>query len=125
MMYKGERNRQFPTKISTTQFAKLFILHLLNEKSYYGNEIIDEIRGRLKDNWSPSPGMIYPMLRELEAEEYIHGWWREPDKRSIRSYRITDKGIEHYNKIRLLYKPSLKDALNMLECIMKELYKSI
>ncbi len=125
MTYKGERSRQFPTKISTTQFTKLFILHLLNEKSYYGNEIIDEIRSRLKDNWAPSPGMIYPMLRELEAEEYIYGWWREPDKRSIRSYRITDSGIEHYNRIKLLYQPSLKDALKMLECIMTELYKSI
>ena len=125
MTYKGERSRQFPSKISTTQFTKLFILHLLNEKSYYGNEIIDEIKRRLKDNWAPSPGMIYPMLRELEADEYVHGCWREPDKRSIRSYRITDKGIEHYKKIILLYQPALKEALTMIECIMKELYNSI
>ena len=83
--YRNERNRQFPSKISTTSFVKLYILHLLKDKDYYGNEIIEEIKVRLDNKWEPSPGMVYPLLRELEGEGYVTGRWEEPDKRSKRS----------------------------------------
>ncbi|NBI07926.1 PadR family transcriptional regulator [Senegalia massiliensis] len=116
------RNRQFPSKLSTTQFVKLYILHLLNEKSYYGNEIIDEIKRRLKNNWEPSPGMIYPLLRDLEEKNQISGWWEEPDKRSIRHYKLTDEGYKHYNKIKLLYKDSLIDSLTIIESALSDIY---
>lgn len=121
--YKNERKRQFPTKISTTSFVKLYILHLLTEKSYYGNEIIDEIKTRLEYKWEPSPGMIYPLLRELESEDYIHGWWQEPDKRSIRHYRITDNGIAHYKKIKLLYKEGFEESMTIIKNTLLDIYK--
>lgn len=123
-MYKNERNRQFPSKISTTSFVKLYILHLLIEKSYYGNEIIDEIKTRLNNKWEPSPGMIYPLLRELEENNYIHGWWQEPDKRSIRNYKITDAGYEHYKKIKLLYKPIFEDSLTIIKNTLTDIYNN-
>lgn len=122
-MQKNERNRQFPSKISTTSFAKLYILHLLNERSYYGNEIIDEIKKRLNNLWEPSPGMIYPMLRNLESEGYITGWWAEPDRRSIKHYKLTPDGFEHYKKIKLLYKSDVQDSLALLKYIMSDIYK--
>ncbi len=121
-MYKNERNRQFPSKISTTSFVKLYILHLLIEKSYYGNELIDEIKSRLNNKWEPSPGMIYPLLRELEENNYIQGWWQEPDKRSIRHYRITDSGYDHYKKIKLLYRPIFEDSLTIIKNILTDIY---
>ena len=40
-VYIRMKNRQFPSKISTTSFVKLYILHLLKDRSYYGNEIIE------------------------------------------------------------------------------------
>lgn len=120
---KSERNRQFPTKISTTSFVKLYILHLLREKSYYGNEIIDEIKTRLENKWEPSPGMIYPLLRGLESEGYILGWWQEPDKRSIRYYRITDSGFEHYKKIKLIYKDSFEESMTIIKNTLLDIYK--
>ncbi|KPU28154.1 PadR family transcriptional regulator [Caloranaerobacter sp. TR13] len=120
---KGQRNRQFPSKISTTSFVKLYILHLLREKSYYGNEIIEEIKCRLNFKWEPSPGMVYPLLRELEENGYITGWWIEPDKRSIRKYRITNEGFEHYKKIKLLYESIFMDSLEIIKCILKDIYK--
>lgn len=119
---KDERNRQFPFKISTTSLVKLYILHLLSEKNYYGNEIIDEIKNRLRGKWEPSPGMIYPLLRDMEANGYIKGWWQEPDKRSIRYYKMTDKGFEHYKKIKLIYKPVFEDSLNIIQNIIKDIY---
>lgn len=122
MNSKGERNRQFPSKISTTSFVKLYILHLLKEKSYYGNEIIEEIKFRLNNKWEPSPGMVYPLLRELEEEGYVTGWWEEPDKRSIRRYRLTDSGYKHYQAILLQYKASFEDSLVIVQNVLKDIY---
>lgn len=119
---KNRRNRQFPSKLSTTQFVRLYILHLLMEKSYYGNELIDEIKKRMDHKWEPSPGMIYPLLRDLESNSYITGWWEEPNKRSIRHYRITDGGISYYKKIKLLYKPVIDDSLTIIQNTMKDIY---
>lgn len=121
---KNERNRQFPSKISTTSFVKLYILHLLKDRSYYGNEIIDEIRGRMNEKWEPSPGMIYPLLRELEENGYVKGWWHEPDKRSIRHYKLTDEGYEHYKKVQLLYKPIFEDSLTIIRNTLNDIYNS-
>lgn len=120
--FKSERNRQFPSKISTTSFVKLYILHLLKEKSYYGNEIIEEIKSRLHSKWEPSPGMVYPLLRELEEEGYVTGWWEEPDKRSIRRYRLTDDGYKHYQIILLQYKSSFEDSLSIVKSVLKDIY---
>lgn len=122
-VYKGERQRQFPTKISTTSFVKLYILHLLNEKQYYGNEIKDEIKKRLEGKWEPSPGMIYPLLRQLEKEGHIVGLWSEPEKRSIRTYRITDQGIKHYKVLLIQNKPSFEESLLIVKNVLKDIYE--
>ncbi len=122
MSYKNERNRQFPSKISTTSFVKLYILHLLRDRSYYGNEIIEEIKSRLDGKWEPSPGMVYPLLRELEENGYVTGWWEEPDKRSIRRYKLTDKGYKHYQIILLQYKPAFEDSLYIVQTVLKDIY---
>jgi len=119
---KNERNRQFPSKVSTTSFVKLYILHLLKEKSYYGNELIDEIKTRMNNKWEPSPGMVYPLLRELEENSYIEGWWQEPDKRSVRHYKLTDSGYNHYKKIKLLYKPIFEDSLVIVKNTLSDIY---
>lgn len=121
--YQGERSRQFPSKISTTSFVKLYILHLLKDKTSYGNEIIYEIKDRLEDRWEPSPGMVYPLLRNLETEGYIVGSWDQPDKRSIRRYRITDNGLKHYRTILLQNKPLFEDSLSIIQSVLNDIYK--
>ncbi len=120
---KPQRQRQFPTTISTTSFVKLYILHLLNENSYYGNKIKDEIKTRLDNKWEPSPGMIYPLLRQLEGDGYIVGTWDEPNKRSIRRYRITDSGIKHYKALLLQNKSSFDNSLLIIKNVLKDIYE--
>lgn len=119
----NRRQRQFPSTISTTSFVKLYILHLLNEKSYYGNEIKDEISRRLNNKWTPSPGMIYPLLNEMEENGYIRGTWDEPTKRSIRRYRITDKGIGHYKVIKGQNLSSFNNSLLIIKNVLKDIYE--
>ncbi len=121
-VYEGKRQRQFPTTIGTTTFVKIYILHLLKEKHYYGNELKDEISKRVEHKWSPSPGMIYPLLRELESSAYIEGWWDQPNKRSIRRYKITDLGIKHYNNIVLKYRSSFDDSLLIIKNVLRDIY---
>lgn len=120
---KTTRQRQFPTKISTTAFVRMYILHLLQDGSFYGNQIIDEIKIRLKNRWEPSPGMVYPLLNELESEGYIVGSWDEPNKRSIKRYRVTDKGVEQYRVLKLKNKKAIDDSLVILESILLDIYK--
>ena len=120
---KNKRQRQFPTTIGTTTFVRIYILHLLNEKHYYGNELKDEISKRVDFKWTPSPGMIYPLLRELESSSYIEGWWEEPVKRSIRRYKITDKGLEHYKVIHRQSKEAFDNSLFIIKTILSDLYK--
>lgn len=119
---QDKRQRQFPTTISTTAFVRLYILHLLNEKNLYGNKIKDEITYRLDNKWSPSPGMIYPLLRELESNGYIEGSWDEPLKRSIRRYRITDSGIKYYKVLLIKNRSSFDDSLTIIRNILKDIY---
>ncbi|NLM04761.1 MAG: PadR family transcriptional regulator [Clostridiales bacterium] len=123
MTNKNKRNRQFPSRISTTQFVKIYILYLLSQKSYYGNELIEEIKIRMDNKWEPSPGMVYPLLRELESNNYIYGWWEEPNKRSIRHYKITDEGLEHYKNIKAIYRSAFEDSLIIIKNTLRDIYK--
>lgn len=119
----SERQRQFPSTISTTSLVKLYIFHLLNEKNYYGNKLKDEISRRLKGKWSPSPGMVYPLLNQLESEGYIIGRWEEPLKRTKRIYTITDKGKDFYLIIKMHHRNSFDDSIVIIKSILKDIYK--
>ncbi|WP_027340856.1 PadR family transcriptional regulator [Halonatronum saccharophilum] len=121
--YKGKLNRQFPAKISTTAFTSIYILHLLqNYDKMYGQKILDTINQQMGTRWKPSRGMVYPLLREMEEEGYLKAWWDEPDKRSIRYYRITDKGAKHLENMKIKYKSSFKDALKIVKTAIDEIY---
>ena len=122
-MVENKRQRQFPNTIGTTSFVKLYMLHLLTTKECYGNQMKEEIESRLNYKWSPSPGMIYPLLSDMETQGYIVGQWDEPNKRSIKRYRITDKGIEHYNTLVRNYEPAFQDSLFIINTVLEDIYK--
>jgi len=65
-------------------FSRYYILSMLSERPMTGKEIIDEAARRSKNQWRPSPGLVYPLLGKLMQEGLID----EVDGR----YMITDKG---------------------------------
>lgn len=116
------RNRQFAAKISITSLMKIFILHLLSKGNLYGNQIIDQVKAKLHNKWEPSPGMIYPLLRDLEENGFVKSWWQEPDKKSIRFYRITKEGSDHLERLKIRYRKPLEDSRDIIQYILEELY---
>ena len=66
--------------------------------------------------------MVYPLLRDLEKEGYINGWWEEPDKKSIRRYRLTEEGYKHYQVVLLRNKPIFEDSLVIVKNVLKDIY---
>ena len=91
--------RLFPPVMSTSIFLRLYLLYLLKIKeAAYGKQLIDIIDERFGEKWRPSHGMVYPMLRSMETEGLIDGYWEDdelnPHKthKTKRIYYLTNKG---------------------------------
>jgi DNA-binding PadR family transcriptional regulator len=52
-------------------FTRYYTLHLISERPLTGKEIITEAEKRSEGEWSPSPGLIYPLLGRLLRDELI------------------------------------------------------
>lgn len=66
------------------------ILQLISEKPSYGYEIIKSIQERLGGNYTPSPGVVYPMLTMLEEMGYAS----VVTEGTRKLYTITEEGAK-------------------------------
>jgi len=73
-------------------YIRMGVLILLNKKPAHGYEIMKEIDRRTKGFWQPSPGGVYPILRDLEKSGYIKGHWEKQRNRRLKVYKITKSG---------------------------------
>lgn len=110
-------------RFNTTSIVKLFILKLLSNKNYYGQELINSIEDLFSGQWKPSPGMIYPLLRKMEENEWVEAWWDIPDKKSKRTYKITGNGIKYYKYLKEVYKDQLEESRNIIDVVIENIYK--
>jgi DNA-binding PadR family transcriptional regulator len=69
-------------------FLKLAILKLLSARPMHGYGLMKEIGHLSENSWNPSPGSIYPTLRELQGSGLIE---QERIGRR-RVYQLTPKG---------------------------------
>jgi DNA-binding PadR family transcriptional regulator len=99
----------------------LYVLHLLDEQPRYGNELMSLINERTEGGWGTNPGAIYPLLTELEQQGFISGEWEDPDKRTVRRYRITDGGREELDRLKAVMRPKLREALEVLRDMLDDL----
>jgi DNA-binding PadR family transcriptional regulator len=83
-----------------------------------------EMKARTKGFWSPTPGGVYPILRDLEKSGYIEGEWQTQRNRRLKVYKITESGNlilkraivkqnEIANNISGLFREFARDVLNM------------
>jgi DNA-binding PadR family transcriptional regulator len=105
-------------------YIRVAVLILLNNKPSHGYEIMKEIKDRTRGFYKPTPGGVYPILKDLEKTGYIKGEWHKQNNRNIKTYRITAKGkiilrnaivkqSEIANNINTLFQEFARDVLNM------------
>lgn len=75
---------------------KLLILEALNDRPMHAYEIIKSIEKKFNGIYKPSPGSLYPVLKQLIESGMVVV--DEKDNRKI--YVITDRGREVFNKMK-------------------------
>ena len=73
-------------------YIRVAVLILLNNKPSHGYEIMKEIKTRTRGFYTPTPGGVYPILKDLERTGYVKGEWHRQNNRKIKTYRITEEG---------------------------------
>lgn len=68
-------------------FTRYYALNIIREKPSTGKELIEEAERRSDGEWSPSPGLIYPLLGRLLRDGLI-------DDGSDGRFVITEKGVK-------------------------------
>lgn len=74
--------------------SRMLILSLLEEKSYYGYELIKTLKARSNDIFDMKEGTLYPILHKLENDEFICSSNQEVSGRTRKVYTITEKGLK-------------------------------
>ncbi len=105
-------------------YIRVAVLILLNNKPSHGYEIMKKIKDKTRGFYKPTPGGVYPILRDLEKTGYIKGKWHKQNNRNIKTYRITEKGkiilrnaivkqSEIANNMNALFQEFARDVLNI------------
>ncbi|MEM4089057.1 MAG: PadR family transcriptional regulator [Candidatus Micrarchaeaceae archaeon] len=67
---------------------KYWILNFVSKKAMTGAQIMDALEELSMGHWRPSPGNVYPALKDLESDGYVS--MHEEDNQKL--YSITEKG---------------------------------
>jgi len=90
-------------------FSRTIILWVVKQQPISGYKIIKELK-RLTDQ-KLHPGIVYPLLYELEKEGFIVGEWTQKGRRRTKYYSITQSGTELLNRLRELFEMPVREAL--------------
>lgn len=72
--------------------SKFFILCVLNQRSLHGYDITRAVEGHTRGCCAPTPGALYPVLKEFEAGGYVTAEEQVVGGRRRKVYSITDRG---------------------------------
>lgn len=76
--------------------SKFFILCVLNQRRLHGYEIGKAVEATTQGCCSPTPGALYPVLKEFEAGGYVTVEHEIVGGRQRKVYAITDRGREAF-----------------------------
>ena len=85
------------------------VLYLIAQKPRHGYELIKAIQEMTQGNYSPSAGMVYPLLTELQEKQLIRSQVCADDARK-QSYQITPLGHQVLDS----YKEHVQEILNRI-----------
>lgn len=74
--------------------TRLFLLMAIAESPVHGYDLIRRTRRLSEGSCDPTPGAVYPVLREWEEAGLVEGRWEAEGARKRRVYRITESGRE-------------------------------
>lgn len=92
--------------LMASSLAPLVLLILRRQESY-GYEIIQELREKTGGELNVAEGTLYPVLKKMEAKNWIEGTWKKANTgRERRYYTLTSKGNqeldEQYSQINFI-----------------------
>src|SRR4051812_29607003 len=99
----------------------LLVLHFLRDEASYGGRLIERVAEVSGGLIAGDPNTMYPLLRELEAQELVAGEWEHPERRSRRFYRLTEAGEAERRRLAAELAPRLDAIADGLERIRAEL----
>jgi PadR family transcriptional regulator, regulatory protein PadR len=76
--------------------SKFFILCVLNRQRMHGYDITKAVEDTTQGCCSPTPGALYPVLKEFEAGGYVTVEHEVVGGRQRKVYAITDRGREAF-----------------------------
>lgn len=76
--------------------SKFFILCVLNRKAMHGYEISKAVEETTQGCCSPTPGALYPVLKEFEKGGYVTAREETVSGRQRKVYTITDRGRQAF-----------------------------
>jgi DNA-binding PadR family transcriptional regulator len=94
-------------------YIRVAALIVLSRKPTHGYELMKEIKDKTRGFYKPTPGGVYPILRDLEESKYIKGEWGIQKNRKIKVYKITEKG-KHIIKHAIIKQSEIANSLNTL-----------
>ncbi|KQC00016.1 PadR family transcriptional regulator [Pedobacter sp. Hv1] len=84
--------KELNKELMASSLAPIVLLILRGQESY-GYQIIQELRDKTKGQLNVAEGTLYPVLKKMEAKEWIEGNWKKAESgRERRYYALTDKG---------------------------------
>jgi PadR family transcriptional regulator, regulatory protein PadR len=104
------------------EILPLLVLHLINERPSYGNQLIDRIGAMTAGVLAVNPNTMYPLLRQLEQRGLIEGQWEHPERRSRRFYTLTKAGEKEYARLVAEVRPFLDSVKSSIDEIVREVY---
>jgi DNA-binding PadR family transcriptional regulator len=67
------------------------------------------------DRWKPSPGSVYPVLRNLERQGLVSGRWKRGQAAPQRVYRLTEEGRRLLPELRARLVKQLEQARELID----------
>jgi DNA-binding PadR family transcriptional regulator len=121
---KVKKENEAVGQVFTKGLLPIYVLYILSLGPTNGNDISHKVGDRTHGLWLPSTGGIYPLLKKLEKDGFIHGNWDDSTKKAQKIYSITEEGINELEHKKVLLRAKIEEALEVFKIIYQDLYKS-